>query len=136
MRFRHILVLVLACGLVSANGAIAAGEVPRIFEGETGQRMNVRLEVGADSVEMLRFRARLTCRDGSFLTVDESGFLPTPARFGHFRDIQIGRTDEVLFRGRVSRRGVRGRLRVRDRLASGVRCGSPWIGFTARPARG
>jgi hypothetical protein len=132
LRIRLVLGALLAC-LVVVGGATAADRAgARVFAGETGQRMKVRLDVGSETIQMLWFRARLTCRDGSFLTVDESGFVPTPVRFGHFRDVQVGRTDEVFFRGRVSRRFVRGRLRVRDRLASGVRCGSPWIGFIAR----
>jgi hypothetical protein len=134
MRLRLVLGAVLGCALVSINGAtVADAAVERIFTGRTAQQLSIRLGVDPEGITMIRFKARLTCRGGSFLTVDESGFQWTPVKRGRFRDVQVGRTDEVFFRGRVGPRSVRGRLRVKDRLGNGVRCSSPWIGFRARP---
>ncbi|HEX6229589.1 MAG TPA: hypothetical protein VFZ41_09045 [Solirubrobacterales bacterium] len=134
MRLRLFFGAVLVCALVSVNGATAADAAPkRVFKGKTAQKRNIRLDVRPGSIKVIRFKARLACRDGTTLIVDESGFVRTPIRRGRFRDVQVGRTDEVFFRGTVKRRVVRGRLRVKDKLRNGVRCRSRWIRFTVRP---
>jgi hypothetical protein len=52
-----------------------------------------------------------------------------------FRDTQFGRTDTVRFRGRMTRKAVRGRIRVIDKPRKGVRCQSRWVKFRATPRR-
>jgi hypothetical protein len=134
MRFKLWTGALLVCALLTANGATAGAAQKRVFKGSTAQDRGIRVAVTKRSIQIKRFKIRLSCRDGSILILDESGFLRTPVRRnGRFRDAQYGRTDEVLIRGRVSRGVVRGRLRVKDKLNSGVRCRSQWVAFTARP---
>jgi hypothetical protein len=136
MRLRLFYVALLACALASVNGAAAAeAATKRVYKGKTAQKRSIRIDVRRGSIKVLHFKARLACRDGSVLIVDESGFLRTPVRGGRFRDLQVGRTDEVSIRGIVRRGVVRGRLRVKDKLNSGVRCRSRWIAFSARSRR-
>ncbi len=52
---------------------------------------------------------------------------------GNFRDAQFGNTDSVYFQGRVSKRRIRGRIRVTDKEKRGPRCASRWIAFHATP---
>jgi hypothetical protein len=133
MRIRLVVAACLACSLITTEAAAPAVAAPkRVFKGKTAQKRKVRLAVGRNSMKMLRFTIDLQCRNGTTLVVDESGFQPTPLRGRRFRDVQFGRTDTVFFRGRVTARGVRGRLRVKDRLKSGVRCSSRWVAFRAR----
>ena len=135
MRFKLFIGAVLTCALVSANVAVAAEAAPkRVFKGSTAQKRAIWVAVQPRSIRILRFKAQLSCRDGSRLIVDESGFLRTPVRGnGSFRDVQVGRTDEVFIRGQLRRGVVRGKLRVTDKLNSGVRCNSRWIRFSAKP---
>jgi len=137
MRFRLFLAAILVCALVSVDGASLAGAAPkRVFKGKTAQKRQIHVAVLRGGIKVLRFKARLACRDGSALIVTESGFLRTPVRKGRFRDVQVGKTDEVFIRGKANRRLVRGRLRVKDKLNNGVRCQSRWIKFSARPKQG
>jgi hypothetical protein len=81
----------------------------------------------------MRFTIKLTCRDGSTLIDEESGFQRTPVqRDGNFHDDQLGSTDEVLLGGRLRGHTARGRVRVKDHLGNGVRCDSHWVRFSAR----
>jgi hypothetical protein len=120
------LVVALAC-LPAVAGAAGAGKV----RGRTSQGRAVRLAVSHSKLKMLRFTAKLRCRDGSILVDDESGFRPTKVKGGKFSDRQVGSTDAVLFKGKLASGAVRGRLRVRDRVG-GTRCDSHWFSFTAR----
>ena len=91
-------------------------------------------EGGKDDLRIVRFNIQLSCRDGSILIDEESGFVRTPVhRNGRFSDVQVGSTDTVLIRGKAKGRAIRGRLRVKDRLGRGVRCDSRWVKFSARP---
>lgn len=136
MRFRLFMGAMMICALVAAETAPAASAAPkRVFKGKTAQKRTVRLVVRPNStLKMLRFKARLKCRNGMVLIVDERGFVPTRIRRnGRFKDVQVGRTDEVFFRGRVRSRMVRGTIRVKDRLHKrGPRCASRWIKFRAK----
>lgn len=139
MRIR-ILSVAMACALVTASavqGATAATGAERMtMKGRTGQRYHIALRARGRTVEIMRFSIKLSCRDGSVLIDEESGFQRTPVKAGgSFRDDQLGSTDEVLFGGRLRGHAARGRVRVKDRLGSGVRCDSHWVRFSAR-ARG
>ncbi|HET9162667.1 MAG TPA: hypothetical protein VFN89_04380 [Solirubrobacterales bacterium] len=126
----------MVCALiVAALAAPFADAAPkRLYKGKTAQRRPVRITMRGDMLKLRHFTARLRCKGGAALIVDESGFQRTPVRRGGaFRDVQVGSTDEVLFRGRASGKAVRGRIRVKDRLRrGGPRCASPWLAFHAR----
>lgn len=126
----------LALGLIATDaGALAASADARMFKGRTAQGYRIKLSVKDGKFKILKFEADLRCRDGSTLTLIESGFLWTPVRGnGSFRDAQFGRTDSVYFRGRLNERRLRGRVRLTDELRDGkLRCRSRWIAFNARP---
>lgn len=140
MRIRTILSMAMACALVTVNAtqgpAAAAGAERMTMKGRTGQRYLIALRAHGRAVEIMRFTIKLSCRDGSVLIDEESGFQRTPVRRGgSFHDDQFGSTDEVLFGGRLRGRAARGRVRVKDRLGSGVRCDSHWVRFLAHARR-
>jgi hypothetical protein len=135
MRFRLAIGAMTVCALIlAAEGAPLAGAAPkRVYKGKTAQKRPVRITMRGHTLKMRHFTARLKCRNGDKLVVEESGFVRTPIRGGgRFHDVQVGSTDEVFFRGRVRGKVVRGRLRVKDRLhKGGPRCASRWIKFRA-----
>jgi len=126
----------MVCALMLAvEGAPLAGAAPkRVYKGKTAQKRPVRITMRGNTLKLRHFTAALRCRNGVRLIVSESGFVRTPIRRnGRFRDVQVGRTDEVFFKGRVRGKVVRGKVRVKDRLHKrGPRCASKWIGFRAR----
>lgn len=126
----------LVCGLF-ATSAVASAESAdaRKFTGRTAQRYRIVADVKGRSVKFLRFDIKVSCRRAPNMILAESGFLRTPVRRGAFRDVQFGRTDTVRFRGRVTRKVVRGRIRVIDKPRKGVRCQSRWVKFRATPRR-
>jgi hypothetical protein len=127
----------LVCGLL-ATSAVASAESAdaRKFTGRTSQRYRIVMDVKGRSVKFLRFDIRVSCRRAPNLILAESGFLRTRVRNrGMFRDTQFGRTDTVRFRGRMTRKAVRGRIRVIDKPRKGVRCQSRWVKFRATPRR-
>jgi len=136
MRFRLAIGAMMVCALMLAvEGAPLAGAAPkRVYKGKTAQKRPVRITMRGNTLKLRHFTAALRCRNGVRLIVSESGFVRTPIRRnGRFRDVQVGRTDEVFFKGRVRGKVVRGKVRVKDRLHKrGTRCASKWIGFRAR----
>jgi len=126
----------MVCALMlAAEGAPFAGAAPkRVYKGKTAQKRPVRITKRGNTIKLRHFAAALKCRNGVRLVVSESGFVPTPLRGnGSFNDVQVGKTDEVFFKGRVRGKLVRGKVRVKDRLHKrGPRCASKWIGFRAR----
>ncbi|HEU4905953.1 MAG TPA: hypothetical protein VFT19_07535 [Solirubrobacterales bacterium] len=136
MRFRLAIGAMMVCALMLAvEGAPLAGAAPkRVYKGKTAQKRPVRITMRGNTLKLRHFTAALRCRNGVRLIVSESGFVRTPIRRnGRFRDVQVGKTDEVFFKGRVRGKLVRGKVRVKDRLHKrGPRCASKWIGFRAR----
>ncbi len=125
---------VLACLIAAMAATVPADAATKtLFKGRTGQKRVVRLKTEKHALRIVRFNIRLSCRDGSILIDEESGFVRTPIHRGRFRDVQVGSTDTVMIRGKAKGRAVRGRLRVKDRLGRGVRCDSRWVKFSARP---
>jgi hypothetical protein len=126
----------MVCALMlAAEGApLASAASKRVYKGKTAQKRPMRITVRGNKLKVRRFVAQLKCRNGVRLIVTETGFVRTPIRRGgRFRDVQVGRTDEVRFRGRVRGKVVRGRVHVKDRLHKrGPRCASRWIKFRAR----
>ncbi len=124
------------CGLMGVELTSLAGAAGRTaHRGKTAQGYPLTLRMqGEKSFKLLRFKADLNCRDGSELQLAESGFLPTRVRGnGSFRDTQYGKTDTVRFRGKVTNRAVKGKVRLEDRLGKKrIRCTSKWIGFTVK----
>lgn len=134
MRVRLLVGALMVCALVAAEATPFAGAAPkRVYKGKTKQKRGVRLTTRGNTIKLRHFTAKLNCRDGSVLVVQESGFQPTKLRHGgRFHDVQVGSTDEVFFKGRVRSKAVHGRIRVKDRLGKkGARCQSKWIKFTA-----
>jgi hypothetical protein len=125
----------LALGLIATDAATVTDSAEaRMFKGRTAQGYRIELAVRDGKFKILKFEADLRCRDGSVLTLIESGFLWTPVRGnGSFRDAQFGRTDSVYFRGKLGQRRLRGRVRLTDELQRGkLKCRSRWISFNAR----
>ncbi len=128
---------VLACLVVAAlasaptEAATKAGNAT-LLKGRTGQHHRVKLKLQQRSLKLLRFDIELHCHDGSILIDEESGFVRTPFRHGgSFSEVQTGSTDTVMIRGQVRGKGVKGRLRVKDRLGKS-KCDSHWVRFTAQ----
>ncbi len=127
---RRILAAILACSLAAAAAAPAEAGQRDTLRGKTNQGFRIRLAATSHSVQVLRFKAELKCRNGTKLLLDESGFLKTPvAQGGNFRDVQYGSTDTVYLRGRAKGGSVSGRVRLTDKLKGGVRCRSHWLRF-------
>lgn len=129
-------ITVLLLGLLALTAADAdeasSDGGRRVAVGRTSQGRGMAIRVQPDSVKMLDFNARLRCRDGGTLIVEEGGFLPIDTHpNGAFRDVQHGNTDTVWLQGRVGPKLVSGRLRVTDRWGH-VKCDSHWFRFTAR----
>ncbi|HEX2096037.1 MAG TPA: hypothetical protein VHF50_01560 [Solirubrobacterales bacterium] len=124
----------LACGLLASAGVAAEPADARLFKGKTAQGFRIKLVVKERAFRIHAFDAELRCSDGNRLLLEEGGFLWTRvSKAGRFRDAQFGRTDSVYFRGQVTERRIRGRVRLTDRLKKGVRCRSGWIRFNATP---
>lgn len=125
----------LALGLLAADAsALVDSAEARMFKGKTAQGHRIKVAVKEGTFRIHAFDIELKCRDGSWLLLEEGGFLWTkPKPNGSFRDSQFGDTDSVYFRGRVSERRIRGQLRVTDKEKRGPMCASRWITFSATP---
>lgn len=135
MLVRLIMGCAIACGLIASNAvALADPASARMYKGKTAQGYPIKVVVKGQAFRIHMFDIELKCRDGSLLLLEEGGFLWTKTkRNGGFRDAQFGKTDSVYFRGRVSERRMRGRIRVTDKEKRGPRCASRWIAFNATP---
>jgi hypothetical protein len=120
----------LALGLVGVQ--VSAAEAAT-YKGKTAQKRAIRFSGNAKSIDLKRVKVELKCRNGTILVDDVSGFLATPLRSGgKFQDRQFGSTDTVWFRGKRTGKRISGKLRVTDKLGSGVRCNSGWVKFNAK----
>jgi hypothetical protein len=124
----------MGLGLLATNAAAAADQASaRVYQGKTAQGYRIKLNGKDDQVKLLKFEADLHCTNRTRLTLIESGFLWTSVGgSGSFRDAQFGNTDGVFFRGRMTEKRIRGRVRLEDKTR-GVRCRSKWIRFNAGP---
>ena len=131
------LAALLACASVApiSEAAHRHGSRHIAYRGKTAQGNRIQISVSPGRITLIRFKAKLLCRDGSYLFGDASDFEATRLkRGGRFSDVQYGKTDVVSWRGRVSSKKVTGTLRVKDKLASGVRCDSRPVRFAAKRA--
>jgi hypothetical protein len=129
--FRLLAIGAVACGLIAADTGTARAE---LFKGRTAQGYRIKVVAREQAFRIHVFDIDLRCRDGSELALIEGGFLWTKTgKGGGFKDSQFGRTDSVYFRGRLTEKRIRGRVRVTDKLGNGTRCSSRWIGFNATP---
>lgn len=125
----------VACSLLAVGiAAPAEGAKRNTLKGKTKQGFAIKMAVKNRAVKVLRFKIDLKCRDGSVLQVTESGFQKTPVKKnGKFKDTQYGSTDTVFMRGKLrGNKRANGRIRVKDKLKSGVRCQSKWVKFSAK----
>ena len=127
----------IACGLLASSAvALADPAAAVMFKGKTGQGYTIKIVAKERKLKLIRFEADLRCRDGGILTLIEGGFLWTETkRSGSFRDSQFGKTDSVYFRGRMTEKRIRGRVRLTDKERGSPRCSSRWISFHATPRR-
>lgn len=125
----------LACCLIAGEAAASADRADaKLFKGKTSQGYEIKAQVRGHAFRIHVFDIDLRCQDGSELPLIMNGYLWTKVgKRGSFRDAQFGLTDGTYFRGRLSERRLRGRLRVTDRLRDGTRCASRWITFNATP---
>lgn len=122
-------ILTLCVSLLGTGTVLALGSR---YGGKTDQGMKLRARVEGRRLYLVRVKVRLRCRDGGLLYDDLSDFEATPVdRRRRFADVQFGPSDEVRWRGRLSGRTISGTLRVRDKVASGARCDSGAVGFSA-----
>jgi hypothetical protein len=122
---------VVLASMMAATAAIAAGHPGKLAHGRTGQGRNIRVKVFPDQIKIQSFSIELNCSGGYVLVDEESNFLPSAvSQKGQIHDAQVGSTDDILIRGRLTGHKVSGRIRVRDRLGK-HRCSSPWVRFTA-----
>ncbi len=118
--------------LAVTSGAGAAKQATKVAKGHTRQGRTIRVAVQPNRVRFKNFSIKLRCSGGYVLVDQESGFLPTRlGSSGRFNDVQFGSTDEVRFSGRLTRKAVTGKIRVRDKLGK-HKCSSPWVKFNAR----
>ena len=122
----------VACGLIAAGSIAADTAAARTHQGKTAQGYKIKVASKEGKLKLLRFEADLKCRNGTTLTLVESGFLWTKTKGnGSFQDAQFGKTDSVYFRGRMTENRIRGKVRLTDKL-HGVKCSSRWIGFNLK----
>lgn len=126
--------LVLACLVLCAVlSPCAFAAKSSVYRGKTSQGKQIQIAASQSQITPIRFKVRMLCRDGSLLFGDASDFEPTPlGASGAFADTQYGTTDTVIWKGRLKGNRVKGTLRVKDRLKSGVRCDSGPVSFTAK----
>jgi len=111
----------------------AGSAKPNVYRGKTSQGKPIQFSASKTLITPIRFKVKMLCRDGSLLFGDVSDFEASALRAnGSFSDTQRGNTDMVVFEGRVKGNQIKGTLRVKDRLPSGVRCDSQPISFTAK----
>jgi hypothetical protein len=125
---------VLACVLLLAVSAVVAdAATKRTFKGKTAQGKAISFTVTGKSLASLKFTIDLPCSDGSTLTDVQSGFQATTlGKKNRFSDDQVGKTDEVVFKGQVKGKKVKGSLTVTDQLNSSVKCGPKTVKFSVK----
>lgn len=135
MLVRLIVSGAIALGLIASEAAALTDSASaRMYKGKTAQGHRMKVVVKERTFRIHVFDVELKCRDGSWLLLEEGGFLWTKVKpNGSFRDSQFGKTDSVYLRGQMTEKGIRGRLRVTDKEKRGPRCASRWISFNATP---
>jgi uncharacterized protein YdeI (BOF family) len=131
-----LLIAMSASALLAAQSQAAHRSAkPAVYRGKTSQGKAIQIASSPKQIAPIRFKVKMLCRDGSLLFGDATDFEATPlSASGSFSDTQYGNTDTVIWKGKVKKNQVKGTLRVKDRLQSGVRCDSGPISFTAKRA--
>ena len=130
------LISISAFALLAAQSP-AQSQKPVPYRGKSDQSRPIQFSTSQNQITLIRFKVKMLCRDGSLLSGDASDFEASALRAnGAFADVQHGNTDTVAFKGRVKGNQLKGTLRVKDRLKSGVRCDSGPVSFTAKRAGG
>jgi hypothetical protein len=134
-RLLSCLVAALLAAALCASVAVAGksgGGRGVTYRGQTAQKKPIKVKGASGSLSLVSFQIRMLCHDGSFYFASVSGFEPTPVKRGRFSDTEYGATDVVEWEGTVRAARITGRVKVEDRLPSGIRCGSGPVKFTAR----
>lgn len=133
MLVRLIVSGAIALGLIASEAAALTDSASaRMYKGKTAQGYRMKVVAKQRTFRIHVFEVELKCRDGSRLLLEEGGFLWTEVKpNGSFRDAQFGKTDSVYFRGQMTAKRIRGRLRVTDKEKRGPKCASRWIRFNA-----
>jgi hypothetical protein len=138
MRRLRVIALLVVAVLFLAAAVSPAAATGGAYRGKTAQgfHLRVRLDGRRDRIFLVRVKVKLRCRDGGLLYDDLSDFEASRLKAdGRFADMQIGPSDEVRWWGRVHGNRVRGSLRVKDKVAGGVRCDSGTVRFGVRRTR-
>jgi hypothetical protein len=135
MLVRLIVSGAIAFGLIASEAAALTDKASaRMYKGKTAQGYRMKVVAKARTFRIHVVDVELKCRDGSWLLLEEGGFLWTKVKpNGSFRDAQFGKTDSVYFRGTMTEKRIRGRIRVTDKEKRGPKCASRWIAFNATP---
>jgi hypothetical protein len=139
MKTKLTTALLIAMGAIAllATQAPAQSARPALYRGKSNQGRPIQFSTSQNQITLIRFKVKMLCRDGSLLFGDASDFEASALRAnGAFADVQYGNTDTVSFKGRLKGGKLKGTLRVKDRLKSGVRCDSQPVSFTAKRAGG
>lgn len=127
-----LLATLLCCALAVPAFGVARPGGHAVYRGKTSQKRSIQISASPSRITLIRFKVKLLCRDGSLLFGDASDFEPTPLNpGGHFANAQYGKTDVISWKGRIGKGRITGVLRVKDRLANGVRCDSQSVRFVA-----
>ena len=118
---------------LSTFALLAAQSQAALYRGKSDQARPIQFSTSKSQITLIRFKVKMLCRDGSLLFGDASDFQASALRpNGAFADTQYGNTDTVAFKGKVKGSQVKGTLRVKDRLQSGIRCDSGPVSFSAK----
>lgn len=127
-----LLIAISASALLAAQSPGQSAK-PALYRGKSSQARPIQISTSQNQITLVRFKVKMLCRDGSLLFGDASDFQASALRAnGAFADVQYGNTDTVSFKGKVKKNQVKGILRVKDKLKSGVRCDSQPVSFTAK----
>lgn len=126
---------VFALCLVGGVAAASADQAEaKLYKGTTGQGYRIKVMVKDQRFKVQVFDADVSCQDERVLKLTKRGFPWAKAgKRGTFRETWSRGGDTVIFRGRLTERGINGAMHVSERRGDGVRCSSWTFTFGATP---
>lgn len=123
---RLIACAAIVCGLIAGDAVASADRAgAKLYKGTTGQGYRIKVMVKDQAFKVQVFDVDLRCQDERQLTLVKRGFPWTKVgKRGTFSETWSRGGERVVFSGQLDRRGIRGGLRVSDRLRDGTRCSS------------